>query len=197
MGRWTTLRSPACWTAGFGAWPRRASTGMRRSGTAAPRTASPMGSGPTTACRLGCTRWWSRRSPILPPPGRWCAWAAGSTGYPHDKHRGHPSLEWAQSARWGLPASQRPDRQGKLTGGSPWNVWACGSVDRGTALPRAVIVLIHPVVGLVDPAEPHDLSAAFVQPEGQHDTAVKGADGAGRDVQHLLGRRTPATARRL
>jgi hypothetical protein len=50
-GRWTTSRSSACWTGGFGAWPRRASTGMPRSGTGAPSTGSATPSGPTTACR--------------------------------------------------------------------------------------------------------------------------------------------------
>jgi hypothetical protein len=34
---WTPLASAACWTGGFGAWPAPASTGMRRSGTDAPR----------------------------------------------------------------------------------------------------------------------------------------------------------------
>jgi hypothetical protein len=34
---WTPLASLACWTGGFGAWPTPASTGMRRSGTDAPR----------------------------------------------------------------------------------------------------------------------------------------------------------------
>jgi len=36
---WTASRSPACWTADSAAWPRRASTGMPRSGTAAHRPA--------------------------------------------------------------------------------------------------------------------------------------------------------------
>ncbi len=69
-------RSPACWTGGSAGWPRRASTGTRRSGTAAPRTASATPSGRTTACRQGCARWWSSRSPIWPTPGR-CAGGAG------------------------------------------------------------------------------------------------------------------------
>jgi hypothetical protein len=50
------VRFQACWTAGSVAWPRRTSTGMRRSGTAAPWTASPTPSGPSTACRRGCGR---------------------------------------------------------------------------------------------------------------------------------------------
>jgi hypothetical protein len=37
--------------------------GMRRSGTAAPRTASATPSGRSTACRRGCGRWWSSRCP--------------------------------------------------------------------------------------------------------------------------------------
>jgi DDE superfamily endonuclease len=40
----------------FRGWPRPASTGTPRSGTAAPRTGSATGSGPTTACRRGCAR---------------------------------------------------------------------------------------------------------------------------------------------
>jgi DDE superfamily endonuclease len=77
--------------------------------TGAPKTSSPTGSGPTTASRLGCGRWWSRRSAIWPTPGRcaagggcctgsgmssgplarWCALAGGSTGYRPEEHRGH------------------------------------------------------------------------------------------------------------
>jgi hypothetical protein len=88
-----------------GAWPSHASIGMRRSGTAAPSTASPTPSGSTTVCRQGCARWWSRRSPTLQAPGRCVAgggccigcgmstgplvrsfaWADGCTGYPHDQ----------------------------------------------------------------------------------------------------------------
>jgi hypothetical protein len=34
------------------------------------------GSGPTTACRLACARWWSSRSPTWPMPGR-CVAGAG------------------------------------------------------------------------------------------------------------------------
>jgi hypothetical protein len=37
--RWTMLRSSACWTGGSGGWPRPVRTGMRRSGTAGPKTA--------------------------------------------------------------------------------------------------------------------------------------------------------------
>jgi hypothetical protein len=67
---WAVSRSPAWWTEGSAAWPRRASTGMRRLGTVPPRTGSAMGSGRSTAARRGCARWWSSRSPILPTPGR-------------------------------------------------------------------------------------------------------------------------------
>jgi DDE superfamily endonuclease len=47
---------------GSAGWPRLASTGMRRSDR---RTIDRLtrGSGPTTACRRGCGRWWSSRSP--------------------------------------------------------------------------------------------------------------------------------------
>jgi hypothetical protein len=58
---------------GFRAWPRIASTGIPRSGTAAPRTGSPTRSGPTTAARQGYARWWSSRSVIWPTPGRYAA----------------------------------------------------------------------------------------------------------------------------
>jgi hypothetical protein len=95
---------------GFRGWPRRACTGMRRSGTAAPRTGSATGSGRSTACRRGCGRWWSRRSATSPMPGRcaaggacctgsgtssgplarWSAWAAGCTGSPHERQQGTP-----------------------------------------------------------------------------------------------------------
>jgi hypothetical protein len=34
---WTPAAPLACWTGGFGAWPSRVSTGMRRSGIGAPR----------------------------------------------------------------------------------------------------------------------------------------------------------------
>jgi hypothetical protein len=44
-GCWTRSRWQARWIGGFGAWPRPASTGMRQSGTAAPSTGSPRGSG--------------------------------------------------------------------------------------------------------------------------------------------------------
>jgi hypothetical protein len=70
---WAVSRSPAWWTEGSAAWPRRASTGMRRLGTVAPRTGSAMGSGRSTAARRGCARWWSSRSGILPTPGRYAA----------------------------------------------------------------------------------------------------------------------------
>jgi hypothetical protein len=73
---WTRSRSPACWTAGSAGWPRPARTGMCRSAIAASRTASATPSGRSTACRRGCTRWWSSRSPIWPMPGR-CAAGAG------------------------------------------------------------------------------------------------------------------------
>jgi DDE superfamily endonuclease len=48
---------PSVLDRGFGAWPRRASTGTHRSGTAAPSTGSPASSEPTTACRQDCARW--------------------------------------------------------------------------------------------------------------------------------------------
>jgi hypothetical protein len=64
---------------GSAGWPRRASTGMRRSGTGAPRTASPTGSGRSTACRPGCARWWSGRSRISPMRGRCAAGVACRT----------------------------------------------------------------------------------------------------------------------
>jgi hypothetical protein len=48
---------------GSAGWPGRASTGMPRSGTAAPSTGSPTPSEPTTGSRRGCGRWWSSRSP--------------------------------------------------------------------------------------------------------------------------------------
>jgi hypothetical protein len=53
---WTTSRSPACWTAGSAGWPKVASTGTRRLGTAAPRTASATPNRRSTACRQGCGR---------------------------------------------------------------------------------------------------------------------------------------------
>ncbi len=43
-------------------------------------TASPTSSGPTTACRRGCVRWWSSRSPTWPTPGRCVAGAGCCTG---------------------------------------------------------------------------------------------------------------------
>jgi hypothetical protein len=61
---------------GSAAWPKAASTGMRRSGAAAPSTASATRSAGTTACRQGCARWSSSRSPTWPTPGR-CAAGAG------------------------------------------------------------------------------------------------------------------------
>src|SRR4029453_15271660 len=78
--RWTASRSPACLTAGSVGWPGRASTGMPRSGTAAPSTGSATPSGPTTGSRRGCGRWWSRRSPISPTPGRCAAGGGCCTG---------------------------------------------------------------------------------------------------------------------
>jgi hypothetical protein len=73
---WTMSRWQACWIAGSAAWPRAASTGMRRSGTAAPSTASATRSTGTTACRQGCARWSSSRSPTWQAPGH-CAAGAG------------------------------------------------------------------------------------------------------------------------
>jgi hypothetical protein len=61
---------------GSAGWPRHASTGMSQSGTAGPRTASQAPSGRSTACRPGCARWWSSRSPTWQAPGR-CAAGAG------------------------------------------------------------------------------------------------------------------------
>ena len=77
---WTQAASQACWTGGFVAWPTPASTGTRRSGTAAPRTGSATGNGRSTAARRGCVRWWSSRSGIWPTPGRCAAGGAGCTG---------------------------------------------------------------------------------------------------------------------
>jgi hypothetical protein len=74
-------------------------------GTAAPRTASATPSGRSTACRLGCARWWSSRLAIWrtrgrcaagagcctasgtssAPPAHSSASAAGCTESPHDK----------------------------------------------------------------------------------------------------------------
>jgi hypothetical protein len=110
---WTPPRSPAWWTVGSGGWPGRASTGMRPSGSAGPRTTSPTRSGRSTASRRGYARWWNRRSPSWPTPGRcaagarcctgsgmssappacWCASAAGSTDSPHDRASRTPSVE--------------------------------------------------------------------------------------------------------
>jgi hypothetical protein len=86
---WMTSRSPACWTAGSVGWPRHASTGMRRSAIAAPGTASATPSGPITACRRGCGRWWSSRSPIWPTPGR-CAAVPGPGRLPRRRRAGLP-----------------------------------------------------------------------------------------------------------
>jgi hypothetical protein len=77
---WTTSRSPACLTEGSAGWPGRASTGMPRSGTAAPSTGSPTASEPTTGSRRACGRWWSSRSPISPTPGRCAAGGGCCTG---------------------------------------------------------------------------------------------------------------------
>src|SRR6266487_3231146 len=52
----TTSRWPAYWIGGSVGWPRVASTGMPRSGTAAPKTASATPSAGITACRQGCAR---------------------------------------------------------------------------------------------------------------------------------------------
>jgi hypothetical protein len=65
---------------GFGAWPTPASTGTRRSGTDAPRTASATDNGRSTAARRGCVRWWSSRSGIWPTPWRCAAGGACCTG---------------------------------------------------------------------------------------------------------------------
>jgi hypothetical protein len=45
---------------GSGGWPRGGSTGMRRSGTAAPRIGSATPNACSTGCRRGYARWWSR-----------------------------------------------------------------------------------------------------------------------------------------
>src|SRR6266508_3180158 len=104
---WTPPAWRACWTGGFGAWPRPVRTGTRRSGTAGPKTGSATRSGRSTACRRGCARWWSRRSGIWPtrgrcvagggcctgsgtstgPPASSFAWAGGCTGSPHEGAR--------------------------------------------------------------------------------------------------------------
>src|SRR6266545_2951437 len=94
---WTPPAWRACWTGGFGAWPRPVRTGTRRSGTAGPKTGSATRSGRSTACRRGCARWWS--SPIAHLANAWALrrWrgllyrvrdvyrAAGCTESPHDK----------------------------------------------------------------------------------------------------------------
>src|SRR6266540_3987148 len=104
---WTPPAWRACWTGGFGAWPRPVRTGTRRSGTAGPKTGSATRSGRSTACRRGCARWWSSRSGIWPtrgrcvagggcctgsgtstgPPAYSFAWAGGCTGSPHEGAR--------------------------------------------------------------------------------------------------------------
>src|SRR6266542_2955965 len=104
---WTPPAWRACWTGGFGAWPRPVRTGTRRSGTAGPNTGSATRSGRSTACRRGCARWWSSRSGIWPtrgrcvagggcctgsgtstgPPASSFAWAGGCTGSPHEGAR--------------------------------------------------------------------------------------------------------------
>src|SRR6266542_4089218 len=104
---WTPPAWRACWTGGFGAWPRPVRTGTRRSGTAGPKTGSATRSGRSTACRRGCARWWSSRSGIWPtrgrcvagggcctgsgtstgPPASSFAWAGGCTGSPHEGAR--------------------------------------------------------------------------------------------------------------
>jgi hypothetical protein len=86
---------------------KSASTGTPRSATAGPRIGSPTRSGPPTAARQGCVRWWSSRSPTwrMPgrcaagagcctgsgtgPSGRWSARAAGCTGSPHEAQQEH------------------------------------------------------------------------------------------------------------
>jgi hypothetical protein len=75
-GCWTRSRWQPYWTAGSAGWPRPASFGMPRSGTAAPSAGSAMSRGPATVCRRGCARWWNSRSPTWPAPGR-CAAGAG------------------------------------------------------------------------------------------------------------------------
>jgi hypothetical protein len=97
-GCWTRSRWQACWIAGSAGWPRRASTGIPRSGTAAPSTGSPKSSGCSTACRRGCARWWNSRSPTWPTPGR-CA--AGGAAVPRPgrlprRRRAH--LPWPLAA---------------------------------------------------------------------------------------------------
>jgi hypothetical protein len=57
---WTPPGWPACWTGGSGGWPRGGSTGIRRSGAAAPRTRSATPNARSTGCRRGYARWWSR-----------------------------------------------------------------------------------------------------------------------------------------
>jgi hypothetical protein len=61
---------------GFRGMAKAASIGMCRSATAAPSIGSATPSGPTTGCRRGCGRWWSRRSRTWLTPGR-CAAGAG------------------------------------------------------------------------------------------------------------------------
>jgi hypothetical protein len=49
-------------------------------GDPAPTTSSPTSSGPTTASRRGCGRWWSRPLGIWPTPGRCAAGGGCCTG---------------------------------------------------------------------------------------------------------------------
>src|SRR4029453_2694505 len=56
MGRWTASRWSACWIGGSGGWPMSREHWHAPVGTAAPSTASPTPSGPTTVWRQGCAR---------------------------------------------------------------------------------------------------------------------------------------------
>src|SRR6266540_42555 len=138
---WTPPAWRACWTGGFGAWPRPVRTGTRRSGTAGPKTGSATRSGRSTACRRGCARWWSSRSGIWPtrgrcvagggcctgsgtstgPPASSFAWAGGCTGSPHEGAR---SITDTLIGAWGrsgdaVGTDPRPERQPMATNREP------------------------------------------------------------------------------
>src|SRR6266508_1666478 len=81
MTRWVGWRSQACWTAGSGGWPSRASTGMHRSGTAAPQ---------------GST---DRRPAGLQPPAGGAARAGGAGDRPSGQRLGVAPLARAAVPR--------------------------------------------------------------------------------------------------
>jgi hypothetical protein len=122
---------------GFRGWRRPTSTGMRPSGTGAPRIGSPTRNGPTTVARPGCARWSSSRSATSPMPGRCAAGeacsigsgtptgpparssasAAGSTACPPDGASRTPSLNWP--ARGPPPTRARCTRVEAIRAGAP------------------------------------------------------------------------------